>query len=196
MAESADMSKIDAGTLTNLDLFLLALLDSGINTVYQLLAKANISPGASNPSLKRLESRSLVIRGASTGSRSRQEFRLTAAGRKQLKSGLRAALAKAETDPPADLESVARLVALAVANRWRSSAATILRAAMKERAVRIEHSRLIPYPEQPALLATYHSVLAQCTSASLDAEFNALAQIARGYLPRRSQRRNLLPPKP
>ena len=71
---------------TDLDLFVLALIDSGVPTPYELQKAAGLSQGATTPALQRLLDARLVRQGK-PGVRGRTDYQTTAAGRKFLKDG-------------------------------------------------------------------------------------------------------------
>ena len=73
---------------TDLDLFVLALIDSGISTPYDLQKAAALSLGATIPALQRLLESGFVRQGK-PGPRGRTDHRITAAGEKLLKTGWR-----------------------------------------------------------------------------------------------------------
>ena len=68
--------KADKRLRTDLDLFVLALVNRGMRTPYDLKVDAGISRGASIPVLNRLLEQNLVTAGAPT-ERSRSEYSLT-----------------------------------------------------------------------------------------------------------------------
>ena len=94
----------------DLDLFVLALIESGVSTLYELKSAADISPGASIPTLRRLVSEGLVIQGK-PGSRGKTDHRVTTAGRRRLKSGWRELI---EEGPSGDLDADLRVALLAL----------------------------------------------------------------------------------
>lgn len=94
----------------DLDLFVLALIESGISTPYEFQRAASLSQGATIPALQRLlESR--LIRRATTGPRGRTDYRITPAGKKLLKTGWRDLL---EDGPSGDLDADLRVALLAL----------------------------------------------------------------------------------
>src|SRR6185437_16384140 len=101
-----------AGTLTTLELLLLALVDRGCNTPYRLKQAAGISVGAALPALNRLKDRKLLQR-AEEAARNKQEFEVTSVGKKALASEMKRMLNEARERPPNDVESVLRLAGLA-----------------------------------------------------------------------------------
>jgi DNA-binding PadR family transcriptional regulator len=86
---------------TDLDLFVLALVDSGVCTPYALQMKAGLSPGASIPALQRL-TESRLVRQGKPGSRGRTDRRITPAGKKLLKIGWKSLI---EDGPSGDLDA-------------------------------------------------------------------------------------------
>jgi len=100
---------------TDLDLFVLALVDGGVSTPYALQMSAGLSPGASIPALQRLTEAGLVLQGK-PGSRGRTEHRVTPAGKKLLKTGWRSLI---EEGPSGDLDSDLRVALLALAGGER-----------------------------------------------------------------------------
>ena len=87
---------------TDLDLFILALVQRGCATAYAFKSQAGISVGSSAPVLERLE-KSGLIEGSSPGVRERRQFSITKSGAKALESGWRRLLAVRPTDPDAIL---------------------------------------------------------------------------------------------
>ena len=107
-----DMSETrDKRRKSDLDLFVLALIDSGVSTPYVLQKEAGLSPGATIPTIQRLLEVGLVRQGK-PGPRGRTEYRITAPGRKHLKNGWRLLI---EEGPSGDLDSDLRVALLAIA---------------------------------------------------------------------------------
>jgi DNA-binding PadR family transcriptional regulator len=105
------MSKsFDKRRRTDLDLFVLALIDSGVSTPYELQKAAGISQGASTPALQRLLKARFVCQGKS-GPRGRTDYRVTATGKRALKSGWRILV---EEGPSGDLDADLRVALLAL----------------------------------------------------------------------------------
>ena len=67
----------------SLEVFVLAMIDRGVSTPYDLRERAALSVGASIPALRRLEKEGQV---AHTVSGRRHEYSLTAAGRRRLRT--------------------------------------------------------------------------------------------------------------
>ncbi len=119
--------------LSALDLYILSLLDRGLQTPYDLHSKGRLSLGSTLPALNRLEGAGFVRQKAPSGSskRPRHWFQLSAAGRKQARGGWIPLLMDL---PPSDLDAVLRLVD--VAQHYRASStdiAVFLEAAVAER---------------------------------------------------------------
>ncbi len=89
-------------TSTDLDLFILALVQRGCATPYELKAKAGISIGSSAPVLERLAKDGL-LKKSKPGVRDRIQFSITDSGQKALQSRWQALLATRPTDPDAIL---------------------------------------------------------------------------------------------
>ncbi len=123
----------DKRSKSDLDLFILALLEAGITTAYGLRIYAGLSPGATLPVLARLKSKRLA-KPADAASRGRTDFHPTAAGINYLKSGWRSLL---EADIPPSADAVLRTVALTVVigGDSRAARAYLARAAKARRAV-------------------------------------------------------------
>jgi DNA-binding PadR family transcriptional regulator len=99
----------DKRSKSDLELFVLALVQRDVNTPYALLSMVGLSPGATIPVLKRLEANGLIEKGR-PGSRGRTEYATTIAGRKFLKAGWRPLLESVESG---DMESALRTAVLA-----------------------------------------------------------------------------------
>jgi len=93
---------------SDLDLFVMALIDSGISTPYDFQKSAGLSPGATIPALQRLLEAGSVRQGK-PGSRGRTDYSITSAGRKFLKSGWRILI---EDGPSGDLDADLRVALL------------------------------------------------------------------------------------
>ena len=95
---------------TDLDLFVLALIDGGVSTPYELQKEAGLSQGATIPALQRLLEARFVRRGKA-GVRGRTDYKVTAAGKKLLRGGW---LSLIEAGPSGDLDSDLRVALLAI----------------------------------------------------------------------------------
>jgi DNA-binding PadR family transcriptional regulator len=94
----------------DLDLFVLALVSEGVSTPYELKTAAGLSPGATIPALARLLEAGLVLQGK-PGPRGRADHKITAVGRRYLKSGWKELL---EDGPSCDLDADLRVALLAL----------------------------------------------------------------------------------
>ncbi len=93
-----------------MDLFILALIDGGVTTPYELQKSASLSQGATIPALQRLLEARLVRQGK-PGPRGRTDYKVTAAGKRLLKGGW---LALIEDGPSGDVDSDLRVALLAL----------------------------------------------------------------------------------
>ena len=81
------MSEIhDKRRRTDLDLFVLALIDGGVRTPYDLQKSAGLSQGATIPALQRLLDAGFLLQGK-PGPRGRTDYRVSQAGKRFLKDG-------------------------------------------------------------------------------------------------------------
>jgi DNA-binding PadR family transcriptional regulator len=109
VAKTSKIKKGDGRSRKDLELFVLGLISRGVSTPYDLKMSVGISPGASIPVLSRLKS-SGWIRAGEEGSRSRQEYLITAKGTTLLQQSWKQLL----VDPTeTDLETVFRVATLA-----------------------------------------------------------------------------------
>ena len=116
-----------------LDLFVLSLLDRGLETPYDLHRRGRLSLGSTVPALRRLKTAGLVRKKAPVGSskRPRHWFQLSAAGRKLARGGWIPLL---KDQPPSDFDAVLRLADMARHYRARpADIITFLEAAASER---------------------------------------------------------------
>jgi DNA-binding PadR family transcriptional regulator len=95
-----------------LDLFILSLLDRGLETPYDLQRQGGLSLGSTVPALKRLETAGLVRKKATLGSskRPRHSFQLSTAGKKLARSGWKVHF-KASNHP--DFDAILRIADMA-----------------------------------------------------------------------------------
>jgi DNA-binding PadR family transcriptional regulator len=166
---------------TDLDLFVLALIDSGVSTPYELQKAAGLSQGATIPALQRLLDARLVRQGK-TGARGRTDYQATAAGKKLLKEGW---LALIEEGPSGDADSDLRVALLALsAGGDRRQAADFLRRSADRKMESIGVPEPIDDRNVLAPLARWYSELRSSAARTLvAAESSALRAMAR-TLPR------------
>lgn len=93
---------------SDLDLFIIALVQRGGTTPYELKTRAGISIGSSAPVLERLADAGL-LKKSDPGLRDRVQFSITKAGERKLESGWQSLLATRPTDP----DSILRITYLA-----------------------------------------------------------------------------------
>jgi DNA-binding PadR family transcriptional regulator len=112
---------------SDLDLFVLALVEGGVSTPYELKQAASLSPGATIPTLGRLLESGLVTVKES-GPRGRTVYKITAESGRRLKSGWKNLI---NLGPSGDLDADLRvaLLALWVGGDWRLAADFLRQAA-------------------------------------------------------------------
>jgi DNA-binding PadR family transcriptional regulator len=114
---------------TDLDLFVLALIDGGVSTPYELQKSAGLSQGATIPALQRLlEAR--FVRQGKRGARGRTDYKVTAAGRKTLKTGW---LPLVDAGPSGDIDADLRVALLTI---WGSGDSRLAAKFLRESADR------------------------------------------------------------
>jgi len=120
-------------TGSSLEIFLLAVVERGVASSYDLKNKFDLSVGATIPALKRLEEEELIQREpAEAGARrEKRVYGLTPKGRRALRTGVRKLL---ERKSPATLEGALRIATLPVlAGFDGEAAADYLRRAADDR---------------------------------------------------------------
>jgi DNA-binding PadR family transcriptional regulator len=116
-----------------LDLFIMSLLDRGLETPYDLLRQGGLSLGSSVPALRRLEETGLIRKKAPVGSskRPRHWYQLSAAGRKLASNGW---IQLMKDPPPSDFDAVLRLADLAAYYKVKAAdIASLVERAAKDR---------------------------------------------------------------
>jgi DNA-binding PadR family transcriptional regulator len=167
---------------TDLDLFVLALIDSGISTPYEFQKSAGLSPGATIPALQRLLEAGFVRQGK-PGSRGRTDHSITSAGRKFLKNGWRVLL---EDGPSGDLDADLRIALLVLwAGGKRQLATDFLQQSASKKLESIEMLEAGDESRSISSLANWYARLrSSSTKALLKAESAAAFAIAEA-LPRK-----------
>ncbi len=161
---------------TDLDLFILALIDGGVSTPYELQKTAGLSQGATIPALQRLLKARLVRRGK-PGARRRTGYKVTAAGNRLLRDGW---LPLIGADPSGDLDSDLRVALLAI---WGSGdrrlATDFLRQSAGKKMESIAAAELTDSPGAVAPLARWYTDLrSEAAEALLTAESEAIRAMA------------------
>jgi DNA-binding PadR family transcriptional regulator len=116
-----------------LDLFILSLLDRGLETSYDLHIHGGLSLGSTIPALRRLETAGLIRKKDPVGSskRPRHWFQLSATGRKLARGGWISLL---KDQPPSDFDAILRLADIAQHYRVKpADIVSFLEAAASER---------------------------------------------------------------
>jgi DNA-binding PadR family transcriptional regulator len=167
---------------TDLDLFVLALIDGGVSTPYELQKLAGLSQGATIPALQRLLEARLVRQGK-RGARGRTDYKATAAGRKLLKTGW---LSLVEDGPCGDIDADLRVALLAI---WGSGDSRLAAEFLRESADRKKAQQAAAEPTGdtstvPPLARWYVEMRAGAAKAVLSAESDALRKTAKA-LPRK-----------
>ena len=162
-----------------LDLYILSLLERGLETPYDLNRKGGISLGASTPALKRLIDNKLVRRanGPAAGKRRANRYSLTEAGREQAHQGWRPYFK--ELRVPADLDSVLRLVDLAMQHKLKQAQITeFLKQAARDRSdlAREAGARMATRQQNPLSYAATRSIW---DWTRLEAEAQAMSDLAK-----------------
>ena len=181
MSESGDKRR-----RSDLDLFVLALIESGVSTPYELHKMAGLSPGASIPVLGRLVETGL-IRQLKAGVRRRVGHKTTAGGRKHLESGWRALV---DAGPSGDTDADLRVALLA---QWvggdRRWAVEFLRAAAAKKLELMRAAEETPDEASSSALAVcYRQMRANRARVLLKGEYAAASALA-DALPRNLSRR-------
>ena len=166
---------------TDLDLFVLALIDGGVSTPYELQKAAGLSQGATNPALQRLLDAGSLRQGK-PGRRGRTDYWVTATGRRLLKDGW---LPLIEAGPSGDADSDLRVALLALsAGGGRRQAADFLRRAADRKMDSIGAPEQIDDVRASAPLARWYSDLRSSAARTLlAAESSAIRALAEA-LPR------------
>jgi DNA-binding PadR family transcriptional regulator len=164
---------------TDLDLFVLALIDVGVSTPYQLQREAGLSQGATIPALQRLLEARLVRQGK-PGARGRTDYKATAAGKKLLRDGW---LPLIEAGPTGDLDSDLRVALLAIwAGSDRRLAADFLRQSGNRKMESVAATQLTSDAVAP--LARWYTDLRSSTSKALLAAETEAIRATADSLPR------------
>jgi DNA-binding PadR family transcriptional regulator len=160
----------------DLDLFILALIEGGLSTPYDLKA-ADLSPGATIPALLRLVESGWVAQGK-PGVRGRREYEITAEGRRRLKTGWRELI---DEGPSGDLDADLRVALLALCvGGDRGMAVGFLRQAAAQRREDLEG---IEAPERsdsiPSLAVWYRQLRSASASVLAKSESTAALVMAK-----------------
>ena len=166
----------------DLDLFVLALIDSGVSTPYELQKAAGLSQGATIPALQRLLGARLVRQGK-PGARGRTDHQVTGAGKKLLRDGW---LALIEAGPSGDLDSDLRVALLALLGGGdRRLAVDFLRQSADKKMESVAAAEPIGNPRGLPLLPQWYSDLRSSTAKALLRAESAAIRAMADALPRK-----------
>jgi DNA-binding PadR family transcriptional regulator len=172
---------------TDLDLFVLALIESGVSTPYEFQKAAGLSQGATIPTLQRLLDARLVRQGK-PGTRGRTDYQVTAAGKRLLKDGW---LALIEAGPIGDVDSDLRVALLALLGGGdRRLAANFLRQSADKKMESVATAEPIRNPEALRLLPRWYSDLRSSTAKTLLTAESAAIRAMADALPRKLSHRS------
>lgn len=162
---------------SDLDLFVLALIEIGLGTPYELQVGAGLSPGATIPALRRL----VESRWASQekpGPRRRTEHTVTAVGRRHLQGSWRQLI---EEGPSGDIDADLRVALLAhfVGGERRIAAEFLRASAKKKRASLADAGQSDEQQDQPPLASWYQRLRSESATSVVRAEAAAILAIAR-----------------
>jgi len=176
MSQTRDMRRRN-----DLDLFVLALIESGISTPYELKTTAGLSPGATIPALRRLREEGLVLQGK-TGPRGRTGHKITTEGRRHLNIGWKSLI---DDGPSGDLDADLRVALLAI---WvggdRQLAVDFLRQSAAQKLKSIGGAEEPDKPVSLPPLALWYSRLRSASAEALKKGESAAALAMAKSLPR------------
>lgn len=161
-----------------LDVFVLSLLNRGLETPYDLHRQGGLSLGASTPALQRLVNAGLVKRaeGESATNRPRHEYRLTPSGKKAAQSAWKPFL---DDEPPSDLDSLLRVVDMAAHYRAdKRKIYSFLTRAIARRSQLAQHAGLSVSTTRKGDRASYTAMRIHCDAGRLIAEVDVLDKIS------------------
>ena len=162
---------------SSLDVFLLALIDSGVATSYAMREQAGISVGASRPALQRLKRQGLVEEGKAEA-RNKLAFRLTRRGRHAKLTGLNRLLEEYRSKPPSDLESILRIASLAASEGNKLAAVRLLKDATEDCSRRAGEFAATDKEAVSGVAGVYRSMMASSYAAHFQALARSLSEIA------------------
>jgi hypothetical protein len=170
----------------DLDLFVLALIDSGISTPYTFQKEAGLSQGATIPALQRLFEAGFIRRGK-PGPRDKTDCRITIAGKKHLTNGWHSLL---EGEPSGDLDADLRVALLVL---WVGGGRQLAVKFLRRSAERMQKSMQagsagLPSTGISSLASQYRFLRGSAAKALLEAQVIAVTSLAESIptkLPRR-----------
>ena len=167
---------------SDLDLFVRALIESGLSTPYELKIAADLSPGATIPALRRLVTDGFVVQGK-PGSRGRTAHKITSEGRRRLKEGWRELI---DLGPSGDLAADLRVALLAL---WiggdRQLAAGFLRQSAAQRINSVDRAKdMGELSSIPPLALAYRRLRSASATALVKGESAAALAMAKAQAER------------
>ena len=176
-------------TSIDLDLFVLALVQSGLATTYDLKSKAGLSVGSTAPILARLEEAGL-IQAAKPGVREVRRFSVTKEGRKHLTVGWKELLERR----PTDVDEVLRITYIA----WAMDSPEVASKFVESAAAGLQYLAATRNAEANQLQSTlgehvggqaFRWLRTAADAARLHAQAEALKQLGRQIKTKKSKRR-------
>lgn len=162
-------------SISNFELFVLALIDRGCRTPYDLDQRAGVSIGGSSPALARLSERSLISAGKK-GPRGRREYNLTSTGERVLDENLSGLTADSVIP---DFDSLARSLVMLWTTRRRRLALQLLQNWSKPAPSQKQPERRASLPRQPDAAQLYRWIQHVRNSHRTQAESKAAEQVLR-----------------
>jgi DNA-binding PadR family transcriptional regulator len=159
-----------------LDIYILSLLERGLETPYQLQREGGLSLGASTPSLRRLSQARLVRRKDENGitNRPRHVYTLTTPGRDLAKNGWRNYLYASSI--PNDLDAVLRLAEMAT--YYGASSKEVIQLLKRASEDRTSLSRLAAATRSTGQTLSYQRMRTICDESRWRGEAQALTRLA------------------
>ena len=167
-------------TSVDLDLFVLALVQSGMATTYDLKSKAGLSVGSTSPILARLEEAGLVEAPKAERGRGARRFSITTAGRKRLSAEWKQLLERR----PTDVDEILRITYIA----WVMGSPEMAATFVENSAAGLNHLAATRQAEANQLRGTlgrqvggpaFRWLRAGADAARLQAQAEALKQLGR-----------------
>jgi DNA-binding PadR family transcriptional regulator len=151
-------------SLSSLDVFVLALIDSGVATSYAMREQAGISVGASRPALQRLKKLGLVDEGQA-GPRGKLPFTLTARGRRARVAEFDRLVAEFRLKSPSEPESLMRIAAIAAFEGSTFLTRTLLKKAAEGNRRLVDEFNQVDMEDDFSVAGRYRFMVALCTAA-------------------------------
>jgi DNA-binding PadR family transcriptional regulator len=175
--------------MSELDVFVLALISKGLGTPYELKATAGLSIGSSAPALRRLEKNGWIS-ADQPGVRRKRKFSLTKAGR----NALRIQCLKLEEKRPSSMDEILRAAYLtAIISGTRPTMRVLERGAAD-----LSHVARLKQAEADQLLllsriqtpAWYRWLKVRSQATEAEAHARLLAEVAREYRRNKPSKQN------